>query len=94
MQQHVTFVEQKLSKRCSTDENFRIVRDYCHFISKYRDAAHNLWNLRFNEPKQFLLFSNGSNCDYHFIIKELTKGFANLNVLLKVQKSTKTSPFQ
>ena len=24
----------RLSKRCSTDENFRIVRDYCHLISK------------------------------------------------------------
>ena len=33
-------------------------------------------NLKCNVPKEFLIiFHNGSNYDYHFIIKELTEDF-------------------
>ena len=48
------------------------VRDHCHFTNKYRDEAHTICNLRFNVPNEiFVVFHNGSNYDYHFIIKEL-----------------------
>ena len=52
------------------------VRDHCHYTGKYRGAAHNICNLRFKVPKEIpVVFHNGSTYDYHFIIKELAKGF-------------------
>ena len=41
------------------------VKDHCHYTGKYRGAAHNICNLRYN----------GSTYDYHFIIKKLVKEF-------------------
>ena len=50
------------------------VRDHCHYMGKYRGAAHNICNLRYKVPKEIpVLFHNGSTCDYHFIIKKLVK---------------------
>ena len=45
-------------------------------MGKYRGAAHNICNLRYNVPKEIpVVFHNGSTYDYHFIIKELVKEF-------------------
>ena len=50
------------------------VRDHCHYTGKYRGAAHNICNLRYEVPKEIpIVFPNGSTYDYHFIIKELVK---------------------
>ena len=52
------------------------VRDHCHYTGKYRDATHNICNLRYKIPKEIpIVFHNGSTYDYHFIIKELVKEF-------------------
>ena len=52
------------------------VRDHCHYTSKYREAVHNICNLRYKIPKEIpIIFHNGSTYDYHFIIKELVKEF-------------------
>ena len=52
------------------------IRDHCHYTGKYRSAAHNICNLRYNVPKEIpIVFHNGSTHDYHFIIKELVKEF-------------------
>ena len=52
------------------------VKDHCHYTGKYRDAAHNMCNLRYKIPKEIpIVFHNGSTYDYHFIIKELVKEF-------------------
>ena len=52
------------------------VRDHCHYMGKYRGAAHNICNLRYKVPKEIpIVFHNGSIYDYHFIIKELVKEF-------------------
>ena len=52
------------------------VRDHCHYTRKYRGAAHNICNLRYKVPKEIpVVFHNGSNYDYHFIIKELAEEF-------------------
>ena len=52
------------------------VRDHCHYTGKYRGAAHNICNLRYNVPKEIpIVLHNGSTYDYHFIIKELVKEF-------------------
>ena len=40
--------------------------------SKYRGAARSICNLRFNVPDEIpVIFCNGSNYDYNFIMKEL-----------------------
>ena len=58
----------KLSKKI----NYKKVRDHCHYASKYRASAHSISNLKFNVPNEIpVVFHNGSNYDYHFIIKEL-----------------------
>ena len=52
------------------------VRDHCHYMGKYRGAAHNICNLRYKVPKEIpIVFHNASIYDYHFIIKELVKEF-------------------
>ena len=52
------------------------VRDHCHYMGKYRGAAHNICNLRYKVPKEVpIVFHNRSIYDYHFIIKELVKEF-------------------
>ena len=52
------------------------VRDHCHYTGKYREATHNICNLRYKIPKEIpIIFHNGSTFDYHFIIKELVKEF-------------------
>ena len=63
---------EKLSKSI----NNRKVWDLCHHTGKYRDANHSIYNLKFNMPNEIpVVFHNGSNYDYHFIIKELANGF-------------------
>ena len=59
----------------SDKKNYK-VRDHCHYMGKYRGAAHNICNLRYKIPKEIpVVFHNGSIYDYHFIIKELVKEF-------------------
>ena len=66
-------------KEFSTDDDNKKshkVRDHCQFTGKYRGAAHNICNLRYKTPKVIpVIFHNGSNYDYHFIIKELAEEF-------------------
>ena len=52
-------------KRFSTgdDDNIKCykVRDHCHFTGKYRETAHDIFNLRYKTPKEILVvFHNGS----------------------------------
>ena len=52
------------------------VRDHCHYTGEYRGAAHSVCNLKYSLPKKIpIAFHNGSNYDYHFIIKELAEEF-------------------
>ena len=64
------------TQKIAKDKNYRKARDYWHLNSKYRGAAHGVSNLRFNVPNEILaVFCNGSNYNYHFIIKELGNEF-------------------
>ena len=48
------------------------VRDHCHYTGEYKGAARSICNLKNSVPKKIPTdFHNGSNYDYHFIIKEL-----------------------
>ena len=58
------------------DKKYRKFRDRCHYTREYRGAAHNICNLKYSVPNEIPVFShNGSNYDYHLIIKELAKDF-------------------
>ena len=58
------------------DKKYCKVRDHCHDTRECRGAARSLCNLNFSVPKKIpIAFHNGSNHDYHFIIKELAEKF-------------------
>ena len=45
-------------------------------MGKYRGAAHSLCNLRYKEQRNIpVIIHNGSNYDFHLLIKDLAKGF-------------------
>ena len=49
-------------------------RDCSNYTGEYRDAAHSICNLKYSVTKKFpIVFHNGSNYDYPFIIKELAE---------------------
>ena len=58
------------------DKKYHKIRDHCHYTGEYRGAAHSLCNLKYKVLKKVpIVFHNGSNYDYHFIIKELAEEF-------------------
>ena len=47
-------------------KKYQKVRDHCHYIGKYRGAAHDICNLRYKTPKEIPSVFN--NCfTYDFI---------------------------
>ena len=63
-------------KRFDKEKDCQKVRDHCHYTIEYRGAAHSICNSKFNVPNKIsVVFDNGSNYDYHFIIKELENEF-------------------
>ena len=59
------------------DKNYK-VRDHCHFTGRYREAAHNLCNLKYRKPNFTpVVFHNLSCYDSHLFIKNL--GFSEGN---------------
>ena len=62
----------RILKNISKCINYRKVRVHCNYKGKCRGAAHDICDLELNEPNKILVvFRNGSNYGYHFIIKEL-----------------------
>ena len=58
------------------DNRYRKARDHCHYTREYRGPSHSICNLKHSVPKKIrIVFHNGSNYDYHFIIKELAEEF-------------------
>ena len=50
------------------------VRNLCHYTGECRGAVHSICNSKYSVPKKInIVFHNGSNCDYHFTIKELAE---------------------
>ena len=54
-------------------KNYKLLaknQNYSIIPGRYRGAAHNIFNLRFNVSNEIpAVFHNGSNYDYHFTIK-------------------------
>ena len=58
------------------DKTYHKVRYHCHYTGECRGAPHSIYNLKYSVPKKILIvFRNGSNYYYHFIIKELAEEF-------------------
>ena len=56
--------------------NYRKVKDHCHYTKKFRGAAPSICNLRYKAQREIpVVLHNGSTYDYHLIIKELAKEF-------------------
>ena len=52
------------------DKKYPKFRDHCHYTGKYRGAGHRMCDLKYSVSKKIpIVFRNGSNYDYHFIIK-------------------------
>ena len=68
------YLWKKITKNVSNDINYWKIRDKNR--RKNRSATHSICNLKFNLPNEIpVVFYNGSNHDYHFIIKESTNEF-------------------
>ena len=60
------------------------IRDHCHYTGRYRGAAHSKCNLKYGVSKKIsIAFHNGSNYDYHFIIKKLAENLKNNLLVLE-----------
>ena len=82
MQKSVIFEKKNLKKIYLKDKKylevreFREVRDHCHYTGQYSGSPNSICNLKYSVPKRIpIVFHNGSNYDYHFIIKELAEEF-------------------
>ena len=63
---------ENIPKKFAKDKNYWKVRDHCNFTGKYSGSTHSMCNLRFHAPNEIpAAFYNGSNYNYHSIIKEL-----------------------
>ena len=72
--QNVCYISKKGFSTDDQNKKYHKARDLCHQTGKYREAAHDISNLRYKTPKEIpIVFQNGSTFDYHFIIKELAK---------------------
>ena len=71
MQKYVIFVEKEFKKEISKNINYQKVRNHFHYTGKY-----SICKLKFHVPSEIpVVFHNGSNYDYYFIIKELANKF-------------------
>ena len=62
--------QEKFENKYSKEKKYHKVRNHYHYIGEYRRAAHSLCNLKYSVPKKIAIaFDNGSNDDYHLIIK-------------------------
>lgn len=61
-------------KRFKDEKDLHKVRDHFYYTDKYRGAAHRKCSKDNSEERKIpVVFHNGSTCDYHFIMKEITK---------------------
>ena len=57
-------------------KKYHKVGDHCHYTGQYRSAAYSICNLKYSIPKEIpVVFENGLNYDYHFIMKEQAEEF-------------------
>ena len=57
------------------NEKYQKVKYRCHYTRKFRGAAHNYYNLRYNVPKHIPIVIQKAGYDIHFIINQLEEEF-------------------
>ena len=74
---------EKFEDEHATDKKYCKVRDHCHYTGEYRGAEDSICNLRYSVLKEIpRVFHNGSNYNYHLIIKELAEEFPKYFIYL------------
>ena len=74
-----SFLQQKkfsadYDNKVALNKKYQKIRDHCHYIGKFRGAAHSISNLWHKTPNEIPVVSHkGSTYDYQFIIKQLAK---------------------
>ena len=64
------------NKQSKYYKNYKKVRDHCNYTGIYRGAAHYLCNLKNQVQKDIpVIIHNGSNYDFHLLIKDLANEF-------------------
>ena len=67
---------------CGDTLNNDRVRDHCHYTGRYRGAAHNKCNLKYQKPKFIpVIFHNLSGYDSHLFIKALSETKGNIDCI-------------
>ena len=68
--------KEKIENIHAKDTDYWKVRDHCHYTDEYRGAGNSIRNLNYTLPKGIPIAPrNGSNYDYHLIMKELAERF-------------------
>ena len=66
--------KEKFENKYLKEKQYCKVRDNCHYTGEHRGAVHSICNLKHSVSKNIpIVFHNGSNHNYHFIIKELAE---------------------
>ena len=74
MQKFTIFVKKHLKTKLLKISKYCKVRDHCNYTGENRGVAHSVCNLRYTVHKEIpIVFHNGSNYKYYFIIKDLTE---------------------
>ena len=90
----------RILQKFAKNKNYPKVRDNCHYTKKYIGPPHSISNLKFNVANKLsVVFQNGSNYDYHFLMKDSAKQVSGKisfwgNIFEKIQKNIKIFPFQ
>ena len=65
--QKVYYICKRIFSTHYNHKKYHKVKDHRHYTGKYRDAAHDICNLRYKIPKEIpAVFHNSSTYDYHF----------------------------
>ena len=69
-------LEKKFEDKYAKDKKYRNFKGNRHYTEEQRGARHSICNLKYIIPKEIpIVFRNGCNYHYHFIIKELEEEF-------------------
>ena len=64
------------NKQSKYYKNYKKVIDHCYYTGIYRGAAHYLCNLKHQQQRDIpIIIHNGSNYDFHLLIKDLANEF-------------------
>ena len=64
------FCKEHIKYKRTADKKYCKIREHFYYAEEYRGAAHGICNLKYRVSNEIpIVFLNGSNYDYHFIIK-------------------------